>query len=161
MYGSHVPSDTINEISVCFAKAQDGKWVPDEDNVILRVAISERGLSDMTFDREKYKGEPANIIELNGVPLPKYEPKQTASGEYFKRLNDKHSNIRKEIEEALEEAERINSSTCLLNKKDKEKLQGFARKVYGYSTDDHAFDFEIIAEKLEQNAHHVRTEIAS
>ncbi len=161
MYGSHVPSDTINEISVCFAKAQDGKWVPDEDNVILRVAISERGLSDMTFDREKYKGEPANIIELNGVPLPKYEPKQTASGEYFKRLNDKHSNIRKEIEEALEEAERINSSTCLLNKKDKEKLQGFARKVYGYSTDDHAFDFEIIAEKLETNAHHVRTEIAS
>lgn len=157
-YASHVPSETINELSVCKAKLINGEWVADEDNVIIRAILPERSLTDMIFNRENFQGTPVTYSEFYGEALPKYVPNMSADSEYRKRMDSYVVEIKDDLDELKNMLEKVRSGELKLNKEVSNKMRSLTAMLVGHSHSDLAWELELIAEKVEKNCYHLRSE---
>jgi hypothetical protein len=157
-YASHVPSETINELSVSKAKLLNGEWVADEDNVIVRAILPERSLTDMIFNRENFQGTPVTYSEFYGEALPKYVPTMSAETEYRQRMDSHVEKIKGELDELRDMLKKVRSGELKLNKEVSNKMRSLTGLLVVHSHSDLAWELELIAEKVEKNCYHLRSE---
>lgn len=159
MFGSNVRSQVINEFAIVFAKLEDGIWVPDENRVLAKFALSERSLADAMWSRDTYSGTPINFIEDHGVALPKYVPAVT--NDYLEGLNKRFAGHGKLVDSIKSIVSKVEAGELSLNKADASKLIDALLKSSGYLASAESYDLGIVTEKLDRNSSDLRSEILS
>jgi hypothetical protein len=162
LYGSNAPSTTALELSVCPAKQlDDGKWVPDESNIIFSALISERSLCDAIFNTARSEITPMTFTQLNGFslkrPAPRFSVKEQYSTHFYKANDDALDNLNI----AIGEAKLLQNTDTKLNKTTKGKISNAVEQLSRYTRADLNFDLELDGEQLDKDMHHVKTEVFS
>lgn len=162
LYGQNVSSDTALELSACSAlKNAEGKWVPNENDILFKSLITERGVSDLAFNTQTCDIQPTQFIELNGMPVAKPEPRYTHSEQFGRHFYEEIGKARKALAIAQKEASRLQDSGVKLNKTEKEAIAGAQAQLERYARNGLAFCLEIDSEQAEKDVHHLKMEVLS
>lgn len=160
VYGSQVPCDTVHELAVCGAKLNDHEeWIPDENNVLYKAIFPERVLAEMMFDRQSYAGKQVTLTELNGVALPKYERQEETYANYTRRFDEKTKDVRDAAAQILSMTTDMEATR--LTKGDLQNISQLTGEILSHARSDAKFDLELAAERVDENAYHLRSEIQS
>lgn len=163
MYGSVIPSTFVNELLIVFAKDVNGEPKPDEQNVLLRMLLSERTLGEALFNSEKYSGEPVNIACLQNLKLPSYK-KSTNSlvDSYNFNINETEQSAKDKLNafnDKIKEATELGATK--LTKANVAEIEKLALEACQYIKNDHSFEFELLSERVAKNSLHLRSELIS
>ncbi|MCY9861356.1 hypothetical protein OTK49_02345 [Vibrio coralliirubri] len=161
MFGSNVRSQVINELAIAHAKLEDGIWVPDEDRIFAKFALSERSLSEAMWNRDTYSGTPISFIEDHGISLPKYELRKSPEDDYNVSLDKRFTSHEKMISSLKKAIGAIEAGDATLTKASASKLIDVLRNSAGYLGGSQSYDLGIVAEKLDRNSSHLRSEVLS
>lgn len=161
MFGSFIPSTVVQELNVVQAKLVEGQWVPDESKSLIKMLMPERALSDAMWNQAKFSGEPVNITELGGVKLPAYKNPNSIRNLYFA---DAEGSSNTAVGKVLYLKSMLGNLKSGETKLTKDKAGDILKAFYelcNYLGSDHHYELDILSEKIENNAVHLRSEIIS
>ena len=162
LYGQNVSSDTALELSACSAiRSEAGKWVPNEDDILFKSLITERGVSDLAFNTQTCAIQATQLIELNGMPIEKPTPRYTHSEQYGRHFYEEIEKARQALAAAQHEASRLQDTGVKLNKVEKEALAQAQSQLERYARSGLSFCIGIDSEQAEKDIHHLKMEVIS
>lgn len=162
IFGSHIKSEYLNEISLCGATlADDGEIIPNENDIILKAFITELSLSEAVFNTERYDGEPITYTQFGSNRAPVYQPSIDMAQQFAHSSSLQKDKILAKLEALIEEATFLQNTAIKLNKKSKEKLLSVAKQLSSLLRDELSFDLEMVRENLDRQFVHINSEVIS
>jgi hypothetical protein len=162
VFGSHIKSECLNEISLCEAKiSNEGEIVPDESKIILKAFVTELALSEAIFNTMKHDGEPITFTQFGKNTLDSYQPSITMAKQFEYVSQEKKIKTLKKLDEVIHEATLLQDKDIKLNNKTKAKLLKLANDLDNLLRDELGFDLEQVKENLEREFVHINSEIIS
>lgn len=161
MFGSFIPSTVVQELNVVQAKLVDGNWVPDENKSLIKMIMPERALSDALWNQGKFGGEPVNIVELAGAKLPAYKNPKTVHDLYFGDAEGASVHAMDKILYLKTMLHNLKKGEAKLTKDNLDDIVKAFYSIYKYLGSDHHYELDILNERIEKNAMHLRSEIIS
>ena len=161
LYGSFAPVDACASISVAPAVKVGHEWVPDEDNIVATVIMSNRAMTEAFLNTHQHNGFPCEVRNLGGDPVKKPTPYFSRSDMYGAHLRDEIKKVQALIPELLSKAKVLLDPEVKLNKKNKQELASIAVQISRYVSSDDRFVLSCDSEHLQRDMLHIRSEILS
>lgn len=160
VFGTFVNADYLNEIVVCKAKMEDGLWVPDEDNILVKCLITQNSFSSEIFN-SSHGGEPVTILQLGDEITPKYKHSFSLKEKYAHR----HITNRNLAYDTLTNLMDFTSGICeedyVLNKSKKSEISKFASSLQRIISLSFEFESELVREQLDKDFFDINGQILS
>ncbi|CAH7401157.1 hypothetical protein VCHA53O466_50143 [Vibrio chagasii] len=158
LFGSITRSTFAQEVAIYPAVHNGEEWVQGE-TAFLKGLITERGLSNMMFNHQRYAGEYFTFTEHNGVPVAPASQFFGMNERYSKLTNEDAKRAIEALEALIEMTKTLQDPEVKLNKKLRETMQEELQKInMGGSME---FALELTREKLEEDSIKMRAEVVS
>lgn len=161
LYGSTVPSESVNLLSVCKSKLVGSELLPDEDNVLFSAMIPERSLSALMFGRNTDVGEPITFTNFNGKTCPKYVSEYTTEFDYMMLTENHQQSVKDDIEAITDAIEPFIANPSSLKVAEIKDIFGKASRMSSYAHYRCQHEVKDIVEKMGSNALDLRHEISA
>ncbi|UKA04986.1 hypothetical protein [Photobacterium damselae] len=161
LYGSTVPSESVNLLSVCKSKLIGSELVPDEENLLFSAMIPERSLSALMFGRNTDVGEPITFTSFNGKACPKYNAEYSSDFDYMMLTESHQQCVIDDIEVVKEAIKPFLDNASELKTADIKNIFSKASAVASYSNYRCSTEVKDIVEKMGKNALDLRQEISA
>lgn len=161
LYGSTVPSESVNMLTICKSKSQGTELVPNESDLILSAMIPARSLSALLFDKNTDNVKPITFTNLNNKDLEDHVNTFTSEFDHM-MLTETHQQIIKYEMDCLEAkiAPFINAPASIKTATIKD-IYAATRAISSYAKYKCQSEVEDIVKKMGTKAADFRQEIAA
>ncbi|WP_146147062.1 hypothetical protein [Photobacterium kishitanii] len=162
LYGSAVPSETVNELVICKSKlGTNGDVIPNTKDIIVSCLIPERAMANLLFNQDGYTPSPVTFTKLANDNIEPYVNSISAKDDYMLLVNDIQQDIHIDAKAAEELISTFKNNPEKLKKEDIEAIREKISGITGHALCDMKYEMKDIACKMKTSAQHLNQEISA
>lgn len=160
LFGSRIKTDNCYQMSVVKAiQNENGNWVPDENNALVKFLISKKVLAESFFEKSKAEQHPVTICELDNVVIEQKESSFDGKEQYGRMFRSSMNEISERYLDIKQKIKEINEGNISFSKKNIESLVTSINILESRIKAGLKFDLETDSTQFEKDFYEIKKEV--